>query len=199
MKKLLFLAFVILQVSACSVLASEGVPLIEHFKEAAEVVPGVECRLTRFELDVTADGMPEMFLAQSQNAGKGGLSWIIYSPVGGGQYRVLGREVFHIRGFRYDPTSAQLVVVRGRNIETSFIVTYRIDSGGIMEVQRDEVANGSQTLSEEKQNDQAWRDEVGLKFWSIAIEDLEESSQPVWKSRLSQEEEIRDLEGVVIP
>ena len=89
-----------------SVGGSGETALLQHFKIARELLPGGDTDIFSMELDVTDDGNPELFLAHSQRAGRAGLHWVIYVPIGPNEYRVLGNTVFNSHRFRYDPCPA---------------------------------------------------------------------------------------------
>jgi hypothetical protein len=80
--------------------------ILTHFYKVTRTVPFPGESVLRFELDVTGDGKPELFLG----SGRGSLLWVVYTPTGEGQYRQLGTIKFSDELFRMSQVEVNGVV-----------------------------------------------------------------------------------------
>jgi hypothetical protein len=69
-------------------------------------------RIFRFELDVTADGVRELFLGSTWGGSRQGVPWVVYSAESDGRYRPLGVATFGFDTFLYKPENSTLFALR---------------------------------------------------------------------------------------
>ena len=81
-----------------------AIPVVGEMLNRTEVISACGGgAIFRFDLDITGDGMPELFLASSQSAGNAGLTWAIFSssrPAAACGY--FAAQFFHDLAYRFD-------------------------------------------------------------------------------------------------
>jgi hypothetical protein len=175
---------------ACQARANEQ-PLLAHFEDASEIVTVGPISIFRMELDVTGDGVPELFLSQSQNAGPAGNWWMVYSPQGDGTYRFLGDLVFHRKLFSFDDEKMELTALGGQSASQAILSVYRFHSDGIEVMSQEELSMMSEAAQDARRDFEEWGERERPVVWWASLSDVEAGGTATWKGlddRSSQEE-----------
>lgn len=137
-----------------------------------------------FELDVTGDGVREIFL--NKELRHSALGWLVYSPAADG-YRLLGELALDPARIRYSAADAQLVVLRS---EPDVVAYYRVDASGIRQVREiDWSMNWSRLGRPEQERMDAWRREIDFEILTLPVEELEaDPVNAVWRELMSNGE-----------
>jgi hypothetical protein len=138
---------------------SADMPLLEHFEEKSEVLPGLPCTVLRFDADITGDGTPELFLAQSQTSGSSGIQmWFVYARLGNDRYKFLGDLGFSYLLFQISEEPKRLTTYYDTQRGAGALVTFRLDdAGGFQEESRQE---GVSAWGAAQGEFEAWRTKV---------------------------------------
>ena len=170
-----------------------GVNLADHFSEQS----GLEhwpARLFRMDIDVTGDGLDEIFLAHSQTWTKpgwwssGGFQWYVYSPQSEGEsLSYLGWLVFNQYGVRYDPNAGTLHVTESDAPDVDdrgvVIATYRFDIDGMQLVERSaRLEPEHPQIKAEVRAQEEWRlSRSGLQIFFLQFEPGLDWSKAKWR------------------
>lgn len=178
----------------------QGISLMEHFRKKAEILPGVTYDVFRLDLDVTGDGVPELFLAHSGSAGTSGTEeWFAYQRAPDGRYRLLDTLAFSYLGFELTGDPLRFVAYyKGGEVGTGALATYRVDASGFQEESR---RDGVPAGGTEWRDFDVWRKQVHLKVLAIDLRELETSADPVWTDLLNKNETVpgvSSLTGLVV-
>ena len=85
--------------------------------------------LLRIDLDVTGDGVAEVFLAPGPT-GRAGTYWNVYSPGQSGRYNSLGRIFFHPGAFCFDPEERLFLLSQRVEPHEHVVAGYRFSQSG---------------------------------------------------------------------
>jgi hypothetical protein len=94
--------------------------LVEHFvsmmKTYVDAKPGENGRgpisILRMDMDVTKDGVAEIFLSASSTGGNQGLLWVVYTRQDDGRYRPLGVITLGAQSFFYSASRSVIFATR---------------------------------------------------------------------------------------
>ncbi len=173
------------------------VPLVDHFESKSNLLPSLPASVFRFDLDVTGDGVPEIFLSQSQTSGMSGLEeWLVYTRVDASKYRLLGILSFSYSLFRLSDDSTRLLAFYASKTGAGSAVTFSVDADGFHEESTKENTSTNDDLLKEYSD---WRKKVGLRVVVTDIAPLE-AGQPVWRLIGTTEvvQGVSSLAGLVV-
>lgn len=126
--------------------AASGTTLLEHF-EAFWHIPGArelaEKRLGTsgypilvflMQLDVTNDGVPELFVGTTWSTSRRGVPWLVYTRQADGRYRPLGFIEFGPGSFLYLPSASVIFTIGSAGGGHADYRYHHIGADGIREV-----------------------------------------------------------------
>lgn len=174
-------------VAASMLLVGQATParedLISHFvrEGALAQIPGK--KIYRMELDVTGDGVPELFLSSEESKGVGGQEWCVYSPrPDTNSYHYLGRIVFHVYGFRYEEETGEFFVWMRYSGSEGNVVSYRTDASGIHGIRSSpRLVYGSPEHEQEWEKFTKWRQETTIEIMYTEFASLFRKGSVSWR------------------
>lgn len=174
------------------------VSLLDDFWGRAAVNDDVRGDLLRMDVDVTGDGQPELFLANSQMTGKSDAQeWFIYQVAAAtGRSTSLGRLTFPYRMFRVSASPVRLVVFGPRDYDLGSVETYLVDGTGLhLESSEDNVPYGAR-----EQEFADWRTASGLKVLAADLRQFDGIQVATWRDVLKNAPAsgVSNLEGLVL-
>jgi hypothetical protein len=172
--------------------------LLDSFWQSSEILSDSPGFVLRMDVDVTGDGVPEIFLANSQKSGTSGVQeWFVYTRVRASQYRLLGVLAVSHQLFLVTQQRPPRIVTYYKDMgPTGSVVTFRLTrSGFVRESTRRDVA-----FSEQERDFSGWRARVHLTPVGAPFADFASGSPPVWKHLLTNDAVtgLPSLEGLVI-
>jgi len=173
------------------------VDLLDHFWDKSQVLSDSPGQVLRMELDVTGDGHPEIFLANSQKTGTSGVEeWLVYSRVGPARYRAFGTLAFSYQLFLVRDDGPSLVAYYKDVGPMGSVVTYRVTETGF----REDSVEPNVAASSRAMEFSSWRKQAGLKVLAAGLNELTGASPPRWKDLLTGQETpaMLDLEGLLV-
>ncbi len=177
--------------------AAGEVDLLDHFWDKSEILSDSPGQVLRMDVDVTGDGDPEIFLANSQKMGTSGIQeWFVYSRIESDRYKPLGVLAFSYRLFLVTGDGPRLVAYYHDVGPMGSVVTYRVTASGFQQESTEENVAADAHASEFA----SWRNQVGLKVLAAGLNELNGASAPDWKDLLTREPAsgVRSLEGLVV-
>jgi len=154
-----------------------------HFQDRSDLLPSLGADVFRIDLDVTDDGLPELFLAHSQSSGTSGVSeWFVYERVGSNAVRFLDIIAFSYLQFRLDAEN-RFEIYLGTGQGAGRLVTYNVGSSGFEIVRSREaiVAGGPETNAFEE-----WRRKAEVRI-SVADWSQLSTGQEQWRDVATDE------------
>jgi len=175
---LLVVIWVVLS-AACS--EAQEVTLLSDLIVVPEVPPSPRSsepaiRVQRFDLDVTKDGRPEVFLATTYLAGSFGNEWAVYTSDGNGNYRRLATLTFHYDGFYYSPEQDRFSVYVRVSSQTGGFTRYLPTSTGFAEL-----AEAYGSVEQEQARVEAWQHEGRPPLYETTLDGLRGAGTFEWK------------------
>jgi hypothetical protein len=176
--------------------------LIDHLVSFLEIPMKIDTTLMlppevfRMDLDVTYDGVPELFLGSTWRGSRQGIPWIIYYRDPDNRYKPLGYLEFGMSAFYYSEKDSGIYALKagGPRLPT-FLFFYHIGKDGVREVE--EKGAGMPLIQDEYgiwQLDTvaAKKDSLYMRFenWStkkrppiyvIPLQELQTSASPRWR------------------
>ena len=187
-------ASVALLVCGCANIAAADESLLDHLVEMWSIPSEADLsknpfrseapvEVLRFELDVTHDGVPELFLGTTWATGRQGLAWLIYSRQSDGRYRPLGIATFGYEQFLYKPTDSTIFALRSPGGGQWGCTYYHVGEDGVSELLG---ALDVEPLRDEAAM-QAWQEEGRPRMQVAQLSDLRESASPQWRDSATGE------------
>ena len=185
------LASVLLFVCGCANGAAADESLLEHLVEMWRIPSEADLsqnplnseaplEVLRFELDVTHDGVPELFLGTTWATGRQGVSWVIYTRQSEGRYRPLGIATFGYDQFLYKPADSMIFALRSPGGGQWGCTYYHVGEDGVSELLGD---LDVKPLQDEAAM-QAWRQP---RMQVTKLSDLRASPSPEWRDSATGE------------
>jgi hypothetical protein len=87
--------------------------------------------------DATGDGLPDVFIADTNRGGNAGEPWRLNRATPGGGFEIVGSVFFHPKGFRLVGT--RLETYWRSNAASGTFVTYRISDESITQIEKTEL------------------------------------------------------------
>jgi hypothetical protein len=126
--------------------AGSGATILEHL-EALWSIPGAReladrgldtsaypIQVLLMQLDVTKDGVPELFVGQTWTTSRRGVPWLVYTRQADGRYRPLGLLEFGPGVFLYLPSESLIFTIGSAGGGHADYRYYRIGVDGIRQV-----------------------------------------------------------------
>ncbi len=185
--------------TACLILApaceSTEVRMADDFVAALEVDAASPSKVLRMELDVTGDGVAELFVGTTHLGGAFGNAWVVYTPVQSGKWRRLGALQFHYEGFYFSAEAARLSVYVRASATSGGFTRYRVDSAGFHEL-----AEPYGSVEEERGRVEAWKASGRPRLFWATLSDVLGSGSPTWRDFKTEEieAELGRLDGAVV-
>jgi hypothetical protein len=140
-------------------------------------------RIFRFELDVTADGIPELFLGSTWGGSRQGVPWVVYRVESDGRYRPLGTATFGFDTFLYKPEDSTLFALRSPGQGQWGCTYFHIGEDGIRELTGEVVGEPP----EDEARMLAWAAEGERPHMSVANLTELGAGTPEWRDSVTKE------------
>jgi hypothetical protein len=152
-------------------------PLLGHFLYRAQVVADETTTVRRLDVDITGDGVAELFLATSQRLPQ----WFIYQKTGDKTYRFLGSLSFMANYFRVDqnPLRVTISLPDSAGVWKTAILRYRQGDPPLEEC----VPRGSMECRDTGEDFAKWRKRLGFRQAYARLTDVESTDNPEWVER----------------
>lgn len=118
-------------------------------------------------LDANADGVPEVFIADTDRGGNAGEPWRLYRRAQEDSYEVVGTVFFHPLGFKLE--NLRLETYWRLNAASGRFITYRLAADSIDEIERTELLS-----TEDAEFKKRWR---AIAAWRTNLQDWYYSAQ----------------------
>ncbi len=158
------LLFTLMWVAAAASATEEVANVWSHFLGGAN---GPEGGVVRMDLDVTGDGVPEIFLTDGRYWARTARTWQVYSPQGE-SFRFLGTVRFHDKLVRFDPGQGRITAWETHGIGRYVKVEYQVSSSGIEPLTQKEIREESggdevEAIYQVLNTIDAYRQEMGFR------------------------------------
>jgi hypothetical protein len=160
--------------------AETGESLLEHLVALFRIpdMPSHPLSVFRFDLDITGDGVPELFLGQNYATSNRGMNYVVYSGQPNGQYKPLGVVELGYDGFCYFAERSVILNIRraGPGLGLSYDY-YHAAEDGVWEI-RESVP---WTPGDDLPLLRAWRDNGRPLLYTAPLSDLRGGTPPTWR------------------
>ena len=186
------LASVVIVVCGCTNGAAADEPLLDHLVAVWSIPSEADfsknplsseapVEVLRFELDVTHDGVPELFLGTTWATGRQGVAWLVHSRQSDGRFRPLGVATFGYEKFLYKPEDSMIFALRSPGGGQWGCTYYHVGEDGVSELLG---ALEVKPLQDEAAM-QAWQQEGRPRMQVAKLSDLRESASPRWRDSVT--------------